>query len=104
MRGDRTPIGDRPHRAESDSEDTSDPCNECSGSGNYRVPVKSARGTSQKNLSMPVLICFFLDLFHPDSSTDSNEMTPMTERRHISRHLGATPRRHERHRPSSTSR
>ncbi|XP_044257604.1 Down syndrome cell adhesion molecule-like protein Dscam2 isoform X1 [Tribolium madens] len=73
-----------PARGDSESDDTSgSPCGDCPSGPNYRVPVKSSR-----------------DLFRPDSSTESNDVSPLAERRHTPRHVGVQRRQH---RPSSSS-
>ncbi|KRT80459.1 Immunoglobulin, partial [Oryctes borbonicus] len=70
--------------ADSESDDTSgSPSGDCPTSSNYRVPIKHPR-----------------DIFRPDSSTESNEISPLTERRNIPRQISVT--RH--HRTASSSR
>ncbi|KAK9718889.1 hypothetical protein QE152_g22969 [Popillia japonica] len=70
---------------DTESDDTSgSPSGDCPTSSNYRVPVKHSR-----------------DMFRPDSSTESNEVSPLTERRNMPRQI--TVPRHHRTTSSSSS-
>lgn len=91
-----------PSRGDSESDDTSgSPCGDCPSASNYRVPVKSSRGEHQMAGYTGYETLLVSDLFRPDSSTESNDVSPLAERRHTPRHVGV-PRRH--HRPTSSSR
>lgn len=88
-------------RGDSESDDTSgSPCGEFPSGSSYRVPVKPTRGERQTIGYTGYETLLVADLFRPDSSTESNDVSPLTERRHTPRHVGG--RRH--HRPTSSSR
>ncbi|XP_071054820.1 cell adhesion molecule Dscam2 [Onthophagus taurus] len=88
-------------RGDSESDDTSgSPCGECPSSSNYRVPVKSSRGEKEQNCASGYETLLVSDLFRPDSSTESNEVSPLAERRNTPRHVGGH-RRHQRAASSS---
>ncbi|XP_017776462.1 PREDICTED: Down syndrome cell adhesion molecule-like protein Dscam2 isoform X2 [Nicrophorus vespilloides] len=88
-------------RVDSESDETSgSPCGEFTGGSNYRVPIKPARGEKAFVAYTGYETMLVSDLFRPDSSTESNEVSPLAERRNTPRHVGP-PRKL--HRPTSTS-
>jgi hypothetical protein len=91
-----------PARGDSESDDTSgSPCGDCPSGPSYRVPVKSSRGEPQTAGFSGYETLLVADLFRPDSSTESNDVSPLAERRHTPRHMGIQRRQHC---PSSSSR
>ncbi|CAH0562134.1 unnamed protein product [Brassicogethes aeneus] len=79
-----------------DSDETSgSPCGECPSSSNYRVPVKGGLGERAAAAGYGGYETLLVsDLFRRDSSTESNDVSPMTERRHTPKHVVASTRLH----------
>lgn len=92
----------QPSRGDSESDETSgSPYGEFPGGGaSYRVPVKPTRGERTATGYSGYETLLVADLFRPDSSTESNDVSPVVERRDTPRHLVATvmagQRRHDR--------
>lgn len=72
----------------SESDTSISPTNEFSNAPTYRIPVKHSR-----------------DLFRPDSSTESNDQSPIRDRRsNTPRHISGAPEKRSRGRDSNNSR